>query len=66
MAGEHQESSQGWVPRYLTREYPGEQKMSCITVLLGRRNVAKNEYVETGMARNTRVDGSKGEKDGPG
>lgn len=52
--------------RYLTREYPGEQDLSCITVLLGRRNVAKNEHVETGMAGNTRVDGSEREEDGPG
>jgi hypothetical protein len=40
--------------------------MSCITVLLGRRNVAKNEHVETGMARNTRIDGSEREEDSPG
>jgi hypothetical protein len=40
--------------------------MSRITVLLGRRNVAKNEHVEARMARNTRIDGSEREKDGPG
>jgi hypothetical protein len=55
----------GKLHRYLTREYPGKQELTCIADLLSRRNIAKNKLVETGMARNVRIDGSEGEKDSP-
>lgn len=45
--GIHQESPTGVPTMNLTREYPGEYQMSCITRLLGGCNVAEDEHVET-------------------
>jgi hypothetical protein len=55
----------GRLDRYLTCEYPGKHQMARITILLDRRDIAKNEHVEARMVGDARIDGGEREKDGP-
>ena len=40
----------------LTREYPSENQMRRISILVSSANVAKNEHIKTRVTRDTSVD----------